>query len=279
MNRIGFHVSIAGGIVNAPSRAAEFGCETFQCFTRSPQGGPAPALTPEVVKRFTEEMAKHKIETFYIHAPYYINFASLEERIAKSSIKIIREELERGSLLDAKYVMFHPGSHRDQTIEEGLTKTIKGIKESLRNYRGTTKLLIEISAGSGFVIGDTFEEVGEMVKQLKDESGFAGVCFDTCHAFGSGYDFRTPAKAKLVLKEFDKHIGLEYLKLSHVQDSKVDLGGKRDRHEHIGDGFIGEKGLVSLLQTPEFQAIDWLLETEHSKVQADIKKLKKIRTT
>ncbi len=275
--RIGFHASIAGGIINAPGRAAEFGCETFQCFTRSPQGGPAPVLTPEIVKRFTEEMEKSKIETFYIHAPYYINFASLEERIAKSSIKIIREELERGSLLGAGYVMLHPGSHKDQTVEQGLARVIAGLKETLRNYRGTTGLLIEIAAGSGFVIGDTFEEVGQIVKELKDEPGFAGVCFDTCHAFASGYDFRTPKDAKLILKQFDNHIGLEYLKLSHVQDCKVDLGGKRDRHEHIGDGFITEAGLASLLQTEEFSAIDWLLETEHEKIEQDIKKLKKIR--
>ncbi len=277
MSKIGFHVSIAGGIVNAPGRAAEFGCETFQCFTRSPQGGPAPAITPEVISTFKAEMAKHQIETFYIHAPYYINFASLEERIAKSSIKIIREELERGSLLGARYVMFHVGSYKDQTAKEAVAKAIKGIRASLKDYKGTTELLIEISAGAGSVIGSTFEEVGDMVKGLVTESGFGGICFDTCHAFGSGYDFRTPTKAKLVLEEFDKHIGLKYLRLSHVQDSKVDLGGKRDRHEHVGDGFIGEKGLASLLKTPEFQAIDWLLETEHEKIKEDIKKLKKIR--
>lgn len=279
MNRIGFHVSIAGGIINAPGRAAEFGCETFQCFTRSPQGGSAPAITPEVIENFKSEMAKHKIKAFYIHAPYYINFASLEERIAKSSIKIIREELERGSLLGADYVMFHVGSFKDQTAKEAVIKAIKGIKESLNGYSGSTELLIEISAGAGSVIGSTFEEVGEIIKALAKEPGFGGVCFDTCHAFASGYDFRTLVKARVVLERFDKHIGLEYLKLSHVQDSKVDIGGKRDRHEHIGDGFIGEKGLASFLQTPEFLAIDWILETEHEKIAQDIKKLKQIRNS
>lgn len=277
--RIGFHVSIAGGVVNTPERAAVLGCETFQCFTRSPQGGPAPVLTPEIVHQFRNNMQAHGLETFYIHSPYYINFASLEERIAKSSVKIIREELERGSLLGAGYVMAHPGSHRDQTIEEGLEKVIKGIRESLTGYSGTTKFLIEISAGAGFVVGDTFEEIGEMVDGLKDLPGFGGVCFDTCHAFGAGYDFRTPEKAREVLQQFDKLIGLEWLKLSHVQDSKTELGGKRDRHEHIGDGFIGEAGLASLLQTEPFQKIDWLLETEHEKIADDIVKLKKIRGT
>ena len=277
MPRIGFHVSIAGGIVNAPERATVLGCETFQCFTRSPQGGSAPVLTDEVVKQFKGNMKTYGIETFYIHSPYYINYASQEPRIAKSSIKIIREELERGSLLGATYVMAHPGSHRDQTIEEGLEKVIKGVRESLASYEGTTNFLIEISAGAGFVIGDTFEEIGVMVKALKDLPGFGGVCFDTCHAFGAGYDFTSPEKAQKVLKEFDDKIGLEYLKLSHIQDSKTPLGGKKDRHEHIGDGFIGEEGLACLLTTPEFQKIDWLLETEHSKIQEDISKLKNMR--
>jgi len=277
MPRIGYHVSISGGIINAPQRAADFGCETFQCFTRSPQGGPAPAITTDVVAAFELEMAKHKIETFHIHAPYYINFASLETRIAKASSRIIREELERGTLLGAKYVMAHVGSHSGQTLQEGLGKVINGVREALVDYQGTTGFLIEISAGAGSVIGDTFEEVGEMVRGLYTEPGFAGICFDTCHAFGSGYDFRTPDKAKAVLELFDKHIGLKYLKLTHVNDSKVDLGGKRDRHEHIGDGFIGEEGITSILQTPEFKTIDWLLETQHDKIQSDIEKLKKIR--
>ena len=275
--RIGTHVSIAGGVQNAPSRAAAEGCETFQCFTRSPQGGPAPALTEDVLNAFKGEMAKAGIDRFYIHSPYYINLASLEGRIYHSSIKVLREELERGSLLGARYVMAHPGSYKDQTLEQATEKVRDAIDKILNGYTGSCQFLVEISAGAGNVLGDTFQEVADMIDRAKGQPGFGGVCFDTCHAFGSGYDYRTPEKARAMLKEFDKYVGLEYLKLSHVQDSKVDLGGKRDRHEHIGDGFVSEEGLASLLQTPEFQAIDWLLETPHDKVQQDIEKLKNIR--
>lgn len=274
---IGAHVSIAGGIPNAPARAAELGCGTFQCFTRSPQGGPAPALTPELVSQFRSEMEKHGMETFYIHAPYYINLASLEPRIYHSSISVLRQELERGSVLNASFVMAHIGSHAGQTLEDGLTRSAEAIKKILDKYSGSTGFLIEISAGAGNVLGDTFDEIGELVRESKELPGFAGICFDTCHAFASGYDFRTAQGAKKVLAEFDKKIGLKWLKLSHVQDSKTDLGGKKDRHEHIGEGFIGQDGLKELLTTKPFLAIDWILETEDEGRDQDVKKLKEIR--
>lgn len=276
-SRIGAHVSTAGGVFNAPERAKNEGCETFQCFSRSPQGGPAPKLTSELLKQFKTAMTEQEIETFYIHAPYYINFASLEPRIRRSSIAVIKEELERGSALGARYIMAHVGSHTGQTAEQGIASVIKGLTEVLKDYSGTTQFLIEISAGAGNVLTDTFEETAEIVGPLKKFSGFGGVCFDTCHAFASGYDFRTPAGAKKVLKEFDAAIGLEWLKLTHVNDSKMDLGGKRDRHEHIGAGFIGQEGLASILTTPAFSKIDWILETETEDRLEDIKKLKTIR--
>ncbi len=284
--RIGVHVSIAGGIDQAPARAAESNCETFQCFTRSPQGGPAPKLTDELVSNFKAEMKKHNLDTFYIHAPYYINFASLKPAIYHSSIRVIREELERGTTLGARYVMLHVGSHADQTAEEGIEKVATGIKEVLKGYTGTTELLIEIAAGAGSVLGDTFEEVGEIMKQIglstgpkakSDIPGFGGICFDTCHAFASGYDYRTPEATAETLKAFDTHIGLHYLKLTHVNDSKTELGGKKDRHEHIGEGFIGEQGIANILSSKPFMAIDWLLETEPEHREKDVKKLEKIR--
>jgi deoxyribonuclease IV len=275
--KIGVHISIAGGIDKAPARANEAGCETFQCFTRSPQGGPAPELTLEIVENFKSEMKAFGFETFYIHTPYYINFASQKNNVRHGSISVVRSELERGGLLGAKYVMTHMGSYAEQTLEEGIKEVITGIESVLNGYKGTTELLIEIAAGSGNIIGDKFEEIGEIVKHSAKHSGFGGVCFDTCHAFASGYDFRTRDGAKAMLKEFDEKIGLKWLKLSHINDSKFDLGMKKDRHEHIGDGFIGKEGITTILNTHEFTKIDWLLETEDDKREKDIEALKKIR--
>lgn len=275
--RIGAHVSIAGGIDQAPLRATAEGLETFQCFSRSPQGGKAAELTDELVVAFSDNMKAGGLESFVIHAPYYINTASSEQRILSSSIRILREELERGSALGASYVMYHPGSHKGRTREEGIADAQHSLEKILDGYDGTCKLLVEISAGAGDVLGDMFEEVAEIIEPAKSISGFGGVCFDTCHAFASGYDFTNEQKAKSVLTSFDASIGLEWLKLTHVNDSKTPLGGNKDRHEHIGSGHIGTAGLKALLSTPAFQAIDWILETEPEGRPEDIGHLRKFR--
>lgn len=276
-NKIGAHVSIAGGIDMAPMRALEIGCETFQCFTRPPQGGPAPALTEEILISFKKKMEENKFESFYIHTPYYLNLASLDERIWHTSVGVIREDLDRGSLLEARFVMTHIGSYLGQKIEQGIERAIKAVGKILENYNGSTKLLLEISAGAGNIIGDTFDEIGTIVKQFEKQNGFGGVCFDTCHAFASGYDFTTKDKAETMLSEFEKKIGLRWLKLTHINDSKTELGTKHDRHEHINFGHIGENGLAVLLKTPEFSNIDWILETPGDGRGNDIEILKKIR--
>ncbi len=282
--KIGCHVSIAGGIFNAPKNAAELGCETFQIFTRSPQGGPVPALTEEAVTLFKAGMQQYGFTDFVIHAPYIINFGSAKPQTFHGSISIIRTELERGSLLGAKYVMFHPGSFKDLGEEEGMKQAKAGLKEVLEGYTGTTKLLMEISAGAGQVIGDTFEELNELVLTLKKYKGFGGICYDTQHAFASGYDIRTQLAVADTFKKFDKVIGLEYFRMSHVNDSKVEFASHKDRHEHLGDGHIGVKGFgefikhVSKLKTKDKnQFMPLILETEHDKVQTDIEILKKLR--
>lgn len=164
-------------------------------------------------------------------------------------------------------------------MDDAIAVVQKGMASILERYTGTCQLLIEISAGAGNVLGDTFEEVTAMMKGSTDVPGFGGVCFDTCHAFASGYDFRTTEGAANVLQQFDNTIGLKWLKLSHVQDSKTDLSGKRDRHEHIGSGFIGKEGLASLLKTNEFKRIDWILETESEGRPSDIALLQAIKAT
>lgn len=275
--QIGAHVSIAGGVSKAPLRAKEEGCETFQCFTRSPQGGPASALTDDIVATFKHNMATVGMDRFFIHAPYYINIASLDGRIRHRSIRVIREELERGSALGASFVMFHPGSYKDQTLQEATEKVQKALFDILNNYTGSCKLLIEISAGTGNILGDTFQEVADMMAPVTNEPGFGGVCFDTCHAFASGYDFRTPEKSETMLKEFDTIIGLRWLKLTHINDSKFALGEKRDRHDHLGRGHIGTDGFATLLKTQAFSGIDWLLETEPDERSQDIEVLRHIR--
>lgn len=277
--QIGCHVSIAGGLVNAPKRAADFGAETFQIFSRSPQGGSAPAITKEIEEEFKQEMEKYGFTQFVIHAPYILNFGSAKKQTFHGSINLVRTDLERGTQLGAKYVMFHPGSFKDLGPKDGMKQAQEGLKKVLDGYKGTTKLLIEISAGAGEVIGDTFEELAELMDPIKKSPHFGGICFDTQHAFGSGYDLTNPKSAKAVFAKFKKIIGLKYFAMSHANDSKVELGAHKDRHEHIGDGHIGKEGFKAIFGelTANKLSIPLILETEHDKVETDIKILKSLR--
>ena len=257
--------------MNAPQRAAELGCEVFQMFTRSPQGGKAPEITTEISKQFKEEMKKWGQDNCYIHAPYYINFASSSKAIRSASARVVREELERGSLINAKYVMFHPGSAKEMDRKEALKITAEGMAKVMNGYDGSTELLLEISAGAGNVMGDTFEELAEIIKL----SGYdLGICLDSAHIFASGYDIKSKEGFQKTVEIIKKTVGLEKIQLIHANDSKIELGGRKDRHDHIGDGKIGESGFANLVVV--FNC-DFIAETKDDKVREDIKVLKNTR--
>ncbi|MCX6763710.1 MAG: deoxyribonuclease IV [Candidatus Moranbacteria bacterium] len=269
---IGCHVSIAGGIWEAPQRAADLGCECFQMFTRPPQGGKAPTLTNEICEKFKVQSARFKIKEVYIHTPYYINFASVNNRIRYGSISVVRDELERGSLIGAKYVMTHLGTAKDLG-EEAIPKTIEMLKKCLDGYSGTTQLLLENSAGAGAIIGDDLKELGNIIKEVGNKN-IAGICLDTQHSFASGYDWNDFEKT---LEKIDKEIGLENIKLFHVNNSESELGSKKDRHAHLDSGKINPEAFQKIVEFAQKNNIDLILETEHDQVKEDIEILKGFR--
>lgn len=274
----GAHVSIAGGLANAPLNAKKIGCEVFQMFTRSPQGGWVPPCDKEVAAEFRANCKKSGQKAWYVHTPYFINFASANNRIKHASIGVVRQELERASLLGATYLMTHLGSYKDLGAKEGYKQLIEALDETLSGYTGTTQFLIELSAGSGAIIGDTFEEISEIIHAPKLKKYDIGVCYDTQHGFASGYDIRTPAAVKDTLKKFDQIISLSKLRLFHCNDSLTELGSHKDRHAHIGEGQIGLAGFESLLHSAKLAKLNFVLETEGDGVERDLKTLKKIRT-
>jgi deoxyribonuclease IV len=278
---VGVHVSAAGGLANAPANARKIGCEVFQIFSRPPQGGPAKPITEGVIKDFNSAMKINQQSEFYIHTPYYINLASTTPRIRYGSISVIRDELERGSLLGAKYVMTHLGSAKELSRKEAVIKVSHGIIRILDKYKGQTILLLENSAGSGNVIGDQFEELAEVMNQIpKAARNNVGICFDTCHAFSSNYDLRDKKSLAETLRKFDQLIGLDKLKLIHLNDSKTELGSKVDRHEHIGQGKIGLEGFKAVVNQPNLKKINLILETpedEKGTQQGDLKVIKDLR--
>lgn len=278
MAKIGAHVSASGGVFNAPLNAQKEGLETFQMFTRSPQTFQCPPLPDENVAQFLENTRTLNFPTYYIHAPYLVNLASANNRTRHGSINMLKQELERGTKLKAQGVMFHTGSAASQPSREvAMVTAIKSINTILEGYTGSCKLLIENAAGSGSVLGCTFEEIGEMMKGIVNVKTKVGFCLDTQHAFGSGYDLRTKADVDALVKAIDKHIGLKKLAVVQVNDSKVEFNSKRDRHEHITNGHIGKAGFGYLINHPKLKHLDFVLETPFEGRASDVKILKQIR--
>jgi deoxyribonuclease-4 len=276
----GSHVSAAGGVEHAPERAAIVGCEVFQFFSRPPQGGPAPKLTAAQAEAFKANCKKFKQAESYIHTPYYINFASTTPRIRYGSIAVVREELERGTLLGCKYVMTHLGSTKAAGRKLGFHKTWRAIQRVLDGYKGACQLLLEISSGAGDLVGSTFEELRDLIKHVESTAKYKnklGVCLDSCHMFAAGYDLRTKAAVKKTLNEFGHSVGFKYLKLMHVNDSQSELGGKLDRHEHLGKGKIGLEGFRALVQDKRLDQINFILETPKDSPQDDLPNLELLK--
>lgn len=270
---IGCHVSIANGIQYSPQRASELGCEVMQIFTRPPQGGKSMEPTLEIISAFKENCQKFNIHNTYIHTPYYINFASINNRIRYGSASVVRDELERGSKIGAKYVMTHLGSAGKLPNEEAVKKTAEMLKKSLGGYQGTTQLLFENSAGAGKIIGDSLSELARII-EIVNSPTIAGICLDTQHSFASGYDWR---QFEETIKKIDQEIGTNKIKLIHCNDSKPEFNSHSDRHEHPGAGKIGLEPFKHIASFAKTHEIDMILETEHERVREDIELLKKFR--
>jgi deoxyribonuclease-4 len=273
--KIGAHVSIAGGIEKAPERAHKVGCECFQIFTRSPRGGNPPPLDKKTVEFFFTACSRYAFRDYYIHTPYYINLASEDKNIRSSSIDIIKEELSRGNLIGAAYVMTHIGSSKQMGSQKAISRVVEGLKFVLEKSSSKTKLLLENSAGQGMTIGNTFGELCEILEKVGNAE--LGICLDTAHLLAAGYDIRTKNSLNKVISEFSSMIGLNRLKLLHGNDSKVRFGDKKDRHEHIGEGFVGLTAFKSIVNHPDLQYVDLIVETPLERIEDDIRTLNELR--
>lgn len=270
-------MSAAGSLANAPLNGAKLGCEIIQIFSRPPQSWGAKPISQKEADGFKAAMRQNSIEACYIHAPYLINLASANNRTRHGSITMLKQELERGSQIGARAMMFHPGSAKDVGQEKGVDMVIEGLNRILDGYEGTCQLLVEISAGAGAVMGDTFEEIAAFMDGA-ERGNEVGVCFDTQHAFASGYDLRTKANVEAVFKAFDKTIGLNKLIASHCNDSKVEFNSHKDRHEHLGKGFMGLESFRAIAGSPKLKHLDLILETPWDELlQNDLDLLKKFR--
>ena len=274
--KFGCHVSIAGGIDKAPERAHALGCECFQIFSRSPRGGKPPALTDSLVSSFKNSCSEFGLSDYFIHTPYYINLASEKPELRESSVRIIREELERGTVIGARYVMTHLGSSKGIDRSVAVGRVVEGVADILEDSGGlTTELLLENTAGQGETIGDSFSELARIINEIQNPR--LGICLDTAHLLASGYDIRTKAAVDKTLGEFSSLIDPARIKLLHGNDSKIPLGEKKDRHEHIGEGKIGTAGFKAIVNHALLKDLDMIVEIPPEEVEKDIELLKSLR--
>ena len=273
--KFGAHVSIAGGIENAPLRARELGCECFQMFTRSPRGGRPPELEKSLLESFSLNCSEVAISDYYVHTPYFINLASGKEDLRGKSVALVREELERSSALGVKYMMTHIGSSKGLQREEAVSNVVDSILRVLRGYGGTTQLLLENTAGQGDTIGASFEEISFILKRAAHDG--LGVCIDTAHMFASGYDIRTREGVGELVESINAVFPPETVKLVHANDSKAGFNSHKDRHEHPGEGEIGIDCFRAMIENPFFENLDMIVEMPPPDVGKDVELLKKLR--
>lgn len=272
------HVSIAGSIDRAVDNAVAIGCTAFQIFTRNPRGWAAKPLAAADINNFKEKLAQSKIDRFATaaHMPYLPNLSSPEEDPFARSMNSLIDEIKRCSKLGIPYIVAHLGSHKGAGDKKGIEKLVIAFTKAAANTPENVMILLENTAGQKNSVGSDFEQLGSILSQLKPAKRF-GICLDTCHAFAAGYDLRTDKATSDTLEKFDKAIGFEHLRILHLNDSKGELGCNTDRHEHIGLGHIGEKGLSSVIKYINSKKIPIILETPIDERRDDIGNLKKVK--
>ncbi len=259
--QIGCHVSISGSIDKAVDNAVERKCSAFQIFTRNPRGWNTKELSKEDIDNFKIKLKASKIDRLATcaHMPYLPNLATPKDDGFEKSVKTLIDEVERCAQLGIPYLVTHLGSHLGTGEEAGIKKLVKGLTKAGKT-KNDVMILLENTAGQKNSVGSDFEQLGEIFKQLKPTKKF-GVCFDTCHAFVAGYDLKTKESVKKTFAEFDKHVGIDNLKIFHLNDAKGELGCNLDRHYHLGLGGIGEEGISSVVKYANKKKIPIILET------------------
>ena len=276
MVKVGVHVSIAGSIAKAVERAEVVSSDTFQIFSRNPRGWAWKDLAEEDIKAFRDALKKTSIFPPVDHMPYLPNLAGPNPEHYEKSIATLTAELRRCGQSGIPYLVTHLGHHPGMTIEEGRKNVISAINQALGEVPNDVMLLLENTAGEKNGVGNTFEDIRAVLDGVVDRRR-TGVCFDTCHAFGAGYDLRTDDAIEGTTGRFDEVIGLGEIRVIHCNDSKGELGSGLDRHEHIGMGSIGEAGFRRILRHEPFCRLPLVCETPVDARRDDAGNIAKVR--
>jgi deoxyribonuclease-4 len=257
-------VSISGGVDRAVERGAALGCTVLQIFTRNQRRWKTGPLREEEVARFLSRREECPgVRSVLAHGSYLCNPASPDPGILDRSLDALSEELDRCTRLGIPLLVIHPGAHRGAGEEAGIERAILSLREVLGRARGEVSLCLETTSGQGTGIGYRFAHLNQIIRGVESvvEKTALGVCLDTAHVFAAGYDIRSAAQVDDLLDEFEKRIGLDRLKVFHLNDSLVGLGSRRDRHTHVGLGLIGEATFRRVMTHPDLAGVPKILET------------------
>ena len=272
---LGCHLTSAKGYENMAKEAISIKADTLQFFTRNPRGGRAKEIDPQDVGRFLALAGEHGFGRIVAHAPYTLNPCSKEEKTREFAYMTMADDLARMEYTPGNYYNFHPGSHVGQGTEAGIELISRLLNDIIKEEQ-TTTVLLETMAGKGSEIGGSCEELAAIIDRVNLKEKI-GVCLDTCHVHDAGYDIAADPDG--VLAEFDRVIGLSYLKAIHINDSKNPLGAHKDRHEVIGAGHLGRDAFVKLLTHPLLDGLPFILETPQPDLAgygAEIKMLREL---
>lgn len=267
---IGAHVSAAGGVENAPVNAGEIGANALALFTKNQRQWNAKPYTDENIEKFKANLSELGIgpEQVLPHASYLINLGAPDDTTRTKSLNAFVDELTRVEQLGIRYLNFHPGSSKGEiSTDECLQRIADAMKEAI-DRTSSSILVLENTAGQGSTIGAGFEELADLIDRCNTPER-VGVCIDTCHAFAAGYELRTVEGWNETMASFENTIGMKYLCGFHLNDSKADLGSRKDRHESIGKGVLGEEAFRSLMRDPRTSNVPLILETVDPELWAD----------
>jgi deoxyribonuclease-4 len=272
--RIGAHVSISGGMEKAVEREKEEGGNCGQIFAGSPRTWSVSKYGEEDGEEFMDARDREDQHPYVIHSTYLVNLATPKEDLFEKSLDCLQAELDAAGTLGVEYVVFHPGAHTGSGRENGIERIAEGI-DDLEIPDGVT-LLLENTAGKGTTLGKSMGELRQMMEECNTDNDKIGVCIDTCHAHAAGYDLKTEEGFTDFLQEIEEDLGLEAVKVLHLNDSKDERGSEKDNHEDIGYGNIGDEGFRNVVNEEEFEDLPMILETPQDNCESYRENLEKI---
>jgi deoxyribonuclease-4 len=273
--RLGVHTSIAGGISKSIERAAALNCNTMQIFSHNPRQWKKSTIPEAEVERFKTLRKQHDINPVFIHVSYLVNLASLSKTLLRKSIDFLSYELETADALGVEYVILHTGSAAGENQKSARSRAVESILKTVESRQYKSYLVLENTAGERGDITSSIPALAEIIDKCSSER-IAGICVDTCHAFSSGYDISVSEGTNKLVSEIDEYIGMDRLKLIHLNDSKRPLGAGIDRHEHIGAGHIGINGFKTFLSDRRILNVPMVLETPKKSDDDDKANLRKV---